>query len=106
MAATNCTRQIIIAKLQAEKYARSNGIGASMLAEKYAKIASEREEKLPGWFFAKCDWYYSKDRNGKWYRTEQDRGVISAHHFTFIEAYRVKYSEFGIKGLKWEQNQV
>ena len=54
--ATNHTRKIIIAKLQAEKYARSDGIGASMLAEKYAKIATEREEDMYRWFFNACDW--------------------------------------------------
>ena len=53
-------------ELQAKKYARSDGIGANMLAEKYAKIASKREEELYGLFFAVCDWYYSKDKNGMW----------------------------------------
>ena len=40
-AATHYTRQIIIAKLHAENYARSNGIGAKLLAETYAKEAAE-----------------------------------------------------------------
>ena len=62
--ATIWTREIIQAKLQAMKYARSNCIRASMLAEKYAGIASELEAQLPGGFFDMCDSYYSKDRKG------------------------------------------
>ena len=71
MVATSRTRNIIIAKLQAEKYARSDCIGASMLAESYAKSASEQEEELPGWFFSMCPWYYDRDRHGNYVRMEQ-----------------------------------
>ena len=71
--AANHTKKVIIAKLQAEKYARSDAIGASTLDEKWTKIASEREEELYTWFFKMCYCYYSKDRNGIYVRTVQDK---------------------------------
>ena len=64
-AVTIWTREIIKYKLQVMKYAKSDCVRPSMLAKKYAVIASEVEAQLPGWFFALCDSHYSKDRNGK-----------------------------------------
>ena len=43
MLATYYTRQIILAKMHAENYARSNGMGARLLAETYTKKATEEE---------------------------------------------------------------
>ena len=51
--ATHYTKQIIIAKLRIGYYARSNYIGAKLLAEEQAKIASEQEEKLTSWWWVR-----------------------------------------------------
>ena len=73
--ATYYTRQIIIAKLRAEIYARSNGIGAKLLAETYAKKAAEQENALIQHYRFNCNCYYSKDSRGRFYRTEQDEVI-------------------------------
>ena len=44
--ATHYTRKIILAKMNAENYARSNGMGARLLAETYAKKATKQENAL------------------------------------------------------------
>ena len=44
--ATNYTRQIILAKMHAENYARSNAVGAKLLAQTYAKKVAEQENAL------------------------------------------------------------
>ena len=73
--ATYCTRHIIIAKLHAENYARSNGVGAKLLAETYAKKAAEQEKALIKQYRYDCNFYYSKDSHGRFYRTEQDEVI-------------------------------
>ena len=73
--ATNYTRQIILAKMHAENYARSNGIGARLLAETYAKKATEEENRLSNWYWFDCNGYYSKDSHGRFHRTEQDEVI-------------------------------
>ena len=54
------TRQIILAKLHAENYARSNGTGAKLLAETYAKKAAELENALIERYRFDCKFYYSE----------------------------------------------
>ena len=44
--ATYNTRQIILAKKLAENYARSNDVGAKLLAKIHAKKAAEQENSL------------------------------------------------------------
>ena len=73
--ATNYTRQIILAKMHAENYARSNGVGAKLLAETYAKKVAEQENALINWFRFHCNRYYSKDSHSRFYRTEQDEVI-------------------------------
>ena len=73
--ATCWTRQIILAKMHAENYARSNGIGARLLAETYAKKATKQENALTQGFRFFCNLYYSKDSHGRFYRTEQDEVI-------------------------------
>ena len=46
MTATYYTRRIILAKMHAENYATSNGIGARLLAKTYNKKATEHENAL------------------------------------------------------------
>ena len=71
-ALTIYTKKIILAKLNAEHYVRSNGIGATLLAETYAKEATEQEKKLSKEFSYSCKHFYSNDGNGRLYHTEQD----------------------------------
>ena len=73
--ATNYTRQIILAKMHAKNYARSNGVGAKLLAETYAKKAAEQENALIQQYRYDCNYYYSKDSHGRFYRTEQDEVI-------------------------------
>ena len=70
--ATYYTKQIIIAKLRAGYYARSNYIGAKLLAEEHAKIAHKQEAKLTKEWGFHCDFYYNKGRNGELHRVEQE----------------------------------
>ena len=69
---TYFTQKIILAKLNAVHYARSNGIGAMLLAETYAKEATEQEKELSEEFSSGCKRFYSNDGNGRLYHTEQD----------------------------------
>ena len=54
MRATYHTRQVILFKMHTEKYARSNGMGARLLTETYAKGAAERENALIQRFKSDC----------------------------------------------------
>ena len=58
--------------MHAENYARSNRVGAKLLAETYAKKAAEQEIALIQQYRQECNYYYSKDSHGRFYRTEQD----------------------------------
>ena len=70
--ATYHTRQIILAKMHGKIYARSNGMGARLLAETYDKEAAEKEKALSREFRFFCDLYYSRDSRGRFYRAERD----------------------------------
>ena len=72
---TYFARKIIQAKLHTINYARSDGCGAKLLAEKYAKSATEHERDMSNKFWEECERYYRKDSNGRRYRTEQDEVV-------------------------------
>ena len=52
------TRKIIVAKLNAKNYARSNGCGAKLLAKEYVKSATEHEEYLSRQFWFDCDLFF------------------------------------------------
>ena len=68
-------RQIIAAKLRIENYARCSAIVAKLCAEKYAVIASEQKEKMIYWFWNPCGRYYSKDKDGNCYQTQEDEVI-------------------------------
>jgi len=71
--ATYYTRQIILAKMNANNYARSNSIGARLLAEKHARRSTEQEKIMSCQFWLHCNIYYNnKDSNGRFCLTEQD----------------------------------
>ena len=72
---TYCTRQIIMAKLHAENYARSNSSGSKLLVKEYAKSATEHKKNLSRQFWEDCDRNYCKDSNGRFYRKEQDEVI-------------------------------
>ena len=68
--ATYYIRKILLAKLHAENYARSNSIGARLLAETHGRRATEQEKGLSYQFWLHCNIYYNnKDSNGWFYRT-------------------------------------
>ena len=73
--ATYYTRCIILAKMRAENYARSNDVGAKLLSETHAKRAVEHENALIQQYRKDCDNYYSKGSHGRIYRTEQDEVI-------------------------------
>ena len=41
----------------------------------YAKEATKQENAMSNWFRFHCKMYYSKDSNGRFYRTEQDEVI-------------------------------
>ena len=61
--------------MRAENYARSNSMGDKLLAETYAKRAAEQENALIQKYRDDCNYYYSKDSHGRFYRTEQDEVI-------------------------------
>ena len=61
--------------MHTENYARSNGTGAKLLAETYAKKAAEQENALIQQYRYDCNLYYNKDSHGWFYRTAQDEVI-------------------------------
>ena len=96
MMATHYTRQIILAKMHAENYARSNSIGARLLAETHARRATELEKGLSYQFWFHCNMYYNnKDSNGRFCRTEQDEAkeVITEEELKDWLSSYINYTE-------------
>ena len=69
-------RDIMQSKVQASNYARSNERGARLLAEEYAKSATEYESHMSNKYWSECNYvYYRKDSNGMYTRTVQDEVI-------------------------------
>ena len=75
MMVTHYIMQNILGSLRVENFARSSGISAKLCSEKYTKIASEQEEKMSFLFWMNCGSYYSKDKDGNCFQTEEDEVI-------------------------------
>ena len=73
--ATYWTKKIILAKMDTVNYARSNSMGAKLLAETHAARAVGLEQYLIHQYRRDCSHYYSKDSHSRFYRTEQDEVI-------------------------------